>query len=201
MTSILIVPGLGGSGEHHWQTHLQRSLPGAVRVQQADWDRPDLPAWLARLASAVETRPAGILVAHSLGCLLVAHLALMRPDLPIAAALLVAPADVESERHTPDHIRGFAPIPRLRLPFRSIVVASTDDPFMAFARARDLSEDWGAGFVDAGASGHINVEAGFGPWPAGERIVNSLISEQRPWRQIARPSLDVMHERDVVVAP
>ena len=74
MTSILIVPGLGGSGEHHWQTHLQRSLPGAVRVQQADWDRPDLPAWLARLASAVETRPAGILVAHSLGCALVAHL-------------------------------------------------------------------------------------------------------------------------------
>lgn len=133
--------------------------------------------------------------------LLVAHLALMRPDLPIAAALLVAPADVESARHTPDHIRGFAPIPRLRLPFRSIVVASTDDPFMAFARARDLSEDWGAGFVDAGASGHINVEAGFGPWPAGERIVNSLISEQRPSRKIARPSLDVMHERDVVVAP
>lgn len=185
MTSILIVPGLGGSEERHWQTHLERSLPAAVRVQQDDWDRPDLGAWLARLASAVEARPEPVVVAHSLGCLLVAHLARARPDLRMAAALLVAPADVESSRHTPDHIRGFAPIPRRRLPFRGIVVASTNDPFMTFERARDLSEDWGAGFVDAGASGHINVEAGFGPWPAGERIVNSLISEHRPWRQIA----------------
>src|SRR5262245_31338805 len=111
MTSILIVPGLGGSGEHHWQTHLERTRPGAVRVQQDNWDRPDLSEWLARLASAVETWPEPVMVAHSLGCLLVAHLALARPDLPITAALLVAPADVESTRHTPDHIRGFAPIP------------------------------------------------------------------------------------------
>jgi uncharacterized protein len=188
MTSILIVPGLGGSGEHHWQTHLERTLPGAVRVQQGDWDRPDLSAWLERLASAVEARPDPVVVAHSLGCLLVAHLALARPGLPITAALLVAPADVESTRHTPDHIRGFAPIPRLRLPFRSIVVASTDDPFMTFERARDLSDDWGSGFVGAGASGHINVEAGFGPWPAGERTVNSLVSER--WTDIGSSSGD-----------
>jgi uncharacterized protein len=33
MTPIVIVPGLGGSGETHWQTHLQRSLPNATRVQ------------------------------------------------------------------------------------------------------------------------------------------------------------------------
>jgi uncharacterized protein len=179
MMPVLIVSGLGGSGALHWQTHLEKSLPGAVRVEQDDWDRPELDSWVERLAGAVEARPGSIVVAHSLACPLVAHLALRRPDLWIAAALLVAPADVNSARHTPDHIRGFAPIPLVELPFRSIVVASTNDPYIGFERARELAQAWGSGFVDAGDSGHINTAAGFGPWPAGERIVRSLINEQR----------------------
>jgi predicted alpha/beta hydrolase family esterase len=176
---VLIVPGLGGSGAQHWQTHLEQSLPGAARVQQDDWDRPELNSWIERLACAVEAQPGSILVAHSLACPLVAHLALRRPDVRISAALLVAPADVDSACHTPAHIRGFAPIPLAELPFRSIVVASTNDPYISIDRARELAQAWGAGFVDAGSSGHINTAAGFGPWPAGERIVRSLISEHR----------------------
>jgi len=177
MMPVLIVPGLGGSGAQHWQTHLEQSLPGAARVQQDDWDRPELNSWIERLACAVEAQPGSILVAHSLACPLVAHLALRRPDVRISAALLVAPADVDSARHTPAHIRGFAPIPLAELPFRSIVVASTNDPYISIDRARELAQAWGAGFIDAGSSGHINTAAGFGPWPAGERIVRSLISE------------------------
>jgi uncharacterized protein len=180
MTSVLIVPGLGGSGPQHWQTHLEQSFPNAVRVKQHDWDRPELASWVERLAHAVEALPGSVIVAHSLGCPLVAHLACRHPDLWIGAALLVAPADVDSVSHTPDHIRSFAPIPLGQLPFRSIVVASTNDPYIAGVRARELAQAWGAGFVDAGASGHINTAAGFGPWPAGERIVRSLLSEHRP---------------------
>src|ERR1700682_2770221 len=90
MTPVVIVPGLGGSGETHWQTHLQRSLPNATRVQQDDWERPDLTRWVERLARTVEARRGVILVAHSLGCPLVAHLARQRPDLSIKGALLVA---------------------------------------------------------------------------------------------------------------
>jgi predicted alpha/beta hydrolase family esterase len=194
MTPIIIVPGLGGSCAQHWQTHLEEALPGAVRVQQDDWDRPELTAWLERLARTVEALPGAILVAHSLGCPLVAHLALQRPDLWVAAALLVAPADVDSARHTPEHIRSFAPIPRFELPFRSIVVASSNDPYIGSERARELAQAWGAGFVDAGASGHINADAGFGPWPAGERIVQSLISEHRPhWRPTGRAPRPIVH--------
>jgi predicted alpha/beta hydrolase family esterase len=80
MMPVLIVPGLGGSGAQHWQTHLEQSLPGAARVQQDDWDRPELNSWIERLACAVEAQPGSILVAHSLACPLVAHLALRRPD-------------------------------------------------------------------------------------------------------------------------
>lgn len=176
MTPVVIVPGLGGSGKAHWQTHLQRSLPNATRVQQDDWERPELTRWVERLACELETRRDAILVAHSLGCPLVAHLALQRPDLSIKGALLVAPADVDSARHTPSQTRGFAPIPLRPLPFRSIVVASTNDPFMEIERARALATTWGADFVNAGAVGHINVEAGFGPWTEGVRMVGALIA-------------------------
>jgi uncharacterized protein len=175
MADVLIIPGLGGSGEHHWQTHLERSHPGAARVYQDDWDNPELSFWLDRVAAVVARTPGAVLVAHSLGCPLVAHLAQRRPHLPIEAALLVAPADVDSARHTPEHIRAFAPIPLGRLPFRSVVVGSRNDPYMSFSRAREVAFAWGAGFVDAGAVGHINVESGFGPWPHGERLLAQLI--------------------------
>jgi len=31
MPPILIIPGLNGSGPHHWQTRLEQSFPGARR--------------------------------------------------------------------------------------------------------------------------------------------------------------------------
>jgi uncharacterized protein len=183
---ILVVPGLGGSDDQHWQTHLQQAFPQAARVHQEDWDRPDLKKWLERLSRAVEARPGAVLVAHSLGCPLVAHLAARRPDLPVSAALLVAPADVESARHTPSHTRGFAPIPRLPLPFQSAVVASTNDPYIEFDRCRDLARAWGAEFIDVGACGHINVASGFGPWPIGEGIVAAMLAWARASGQFSR---------------
>lgn len=185
MTPILIIPGYGGSGRDHWQTHLEELLPDAVRVRQTDWDRPDLLQWMTQLAAAIEAWPHAVLVAHSLGCALVAHLARQRPELPIKAALLVAPADVNSERHTPPQLRGFGPLPLEPLPFRSILVTSTNDPFIDLSRARHYAGAWGARFVDIGACGHINVAAGFGPWPAAEEMVDELRSSQRVRRSTA----------------
>jgi predicted alpha/beta hydrolase family esterase len=181
MARILIVPGLGGSGPEHWQTCLERSLPGAARVEQDDWDRPHRDRWVARLVSAVARAPGAVLIAHSLGCILIAHAAIEFPGLPIGSALLVAPADVDSAGHTPDHVRSFAPIPRVPLPFPAVTVASTNDPYMTLARARALAEAWDTEFINVGPLGHINVAAGFGPWPAGETIVRRLLAgRQRP---------------------
>jgi uncharacterized protein len=179
MTPILIIPGLGGSGPHHWQTHMERSFSSASRVRQDDWDQPDRAAWAERLAASIEATPGAVLVAHSLGCALVAWLAVERPELAVEAALLVAPADVDRRDRLPDQVHEFAPMPRRSLPFRSIVVASSNDPYMTLPRAREYAAAWGADFVDAGALGHINVDAGFGPWPAGERILHDLITGRR----------------------
>jgi predicted alpha/beta hydrolase family esterase len=176
MTPILIVPGLGGSGPHHWQTYLERSFPGASRVHQENWDWPDRALWTGRLTAAIEASPGAVLVAHSLGCALVAHAVAVRRDLPVAAALLVAPADVDREHGASDRLRDFAPMPCAPLPFRSILVASSNDPYMTLTRARTLAHDWSAEFVDSGAVGHINVDSGFGPWPDGEHLLQRLIS-------------------------
>ena len=181
----LIVPGLGGSGPEHWQSHWEHVDPMATRVQQRDWDFPVRSQWLKKLAGAVANAPGAILVGHSLGCALIAHLAWEYRDLDIAGALLVAPADVEFCEAT--RLREFAPLPLYRLPFRSVVVASSDDPYVAIYRARAFAVAWGSRFVNIGARGHINVASGVGPWPAGEMILRELMSECGPLQACRRP--------------
>ena len=170
---VLIVPGLHDSGEAHWQSHWQRALPNAERVGQTDWARPDLGAWMERLVQAIERRPGALLVAHSLGCALAAHLP-RGPRLDIAGALLVAPADVDHPGPTGRLFESFAPMPRRRLAFPTTVVASRTDPYMSYAAAERLAQDWGATFVDLGAAGHVNVESGHGPWPGGLPLLRLL---------------------------
>lgn len=140
-----------------------------------DWDRPALDDWVAALDAAIGSGPPAVLAAHSLGCLAVIH----RTDrvggsaAGIESALLVAPPDAERE-DAPPEIARFAPIPTRRLPFTTIVVASRTDPWIDFDRARELARAWGAELVDAGDAGHVNTDAGFGPWPAGKTLLAGL---------------------------
>ena len=176
-STILFVPGLGGSGPGHWQTLWERDIPGAQRVDQADWNAPRRADWLKTLKSKLEEFPASVVVAHSLGCILLAHVAAKYPTLPVKAALLVAPADVESAGPAREAVQGFGPIPLCRLPFPATVVTSSDDPYVSPARAAAFATAWGASLIDIGRCGHINVDAGFGPWPDGRRILDRLIAD------------------------
>jgi len=155
-------------------------LPRCSRVVQADWDHPDRELWLQGLRRAIDAADGpAIVVAHSLACALVAHAAPRWPALiarNLRAALLVAPADVDSPAHTPPETRGFGPMPRARLPFPATVIASDDDPYVSIDRARGFAAAWGATFVAAGAVGHINAASGLGDWPAGRRALDALIA-------------------------
>jgi predicted alpha/beta hydrolase family esterase len=174
---VLVVPGLGGSGPEHWQTAWERRFPGHVRVAQQDWDHPDLDTWLAALERAVAAAGEPVAIAaHSLGCALVAHAARRMPTIPIVAALLVAPADVDSPAHTPPETRCFAPMPLARLPFPATVIASRNDPYVTPERARAFAAAWGARFVDAGALGHINAASALGDWPDGHAQLAALLA-------------------------
>ena len=177
---ILIVPGLYDSGPDHWQSHWQREIEGAIRVEQSDWLRPDLADWTATLAEAVRRHPGAILVAHSLGCALVCHLAHISNGRNIGAALMVAPADVNRDGPNAEFLRGFSPLPLGRLPFPSTAVISRNDPYIAHERAQLFAQAWGSSLVDLGAAGHINVEAGYGPWPEGRAHLDALIARLEP---------------------
>lgn len=163
---ILIVPGLGGSGPDHWQSRWERQLSTARRVHQRDWDAPDLDEWAERVAKAAAgaTRPV-VIVAHSLGAHVVAQAA---PALAgrVAGAFLVAPPDLDDAARMPDGVAGLR-MPTAPLPFESVLVASRTDPLCSYDRAGAIAEAWGAPLVDAGEAGHLNTEAGYGPWPEG----------------------------------
>ena len=174
---FLIVPGLFNSSPDHWQSHWQRTLPTAERVEQSDWERPTLGEWTAGLVETVRRNPGAVLIAHSLGCAVVAHLAAISGGRGVAGALLVAPADVNRQGPAGRLLQGFSPLPRQRLPFPTLVVASRDDPYVDITQARAFAHGWGARFVDAGRAGHINVESGHGPWPTGLDLLRELVDE------------------------
>jgi uncharacterized protein len=69
----------------------------------------------------------------------------------------------------------FGPHPKTMLPFPTIVVASSDDPYSPIERQYDMAKDWGAQFVDAGAAGHLNAASGIGEWHEGQSLLDRLI--------------------------
>lgn len=174
-TKILIIPGLGGSGDNHWQSYWSRSFDKAIRIEQENWDEPDLEKWLEKLNEAiVKLDHPVILVAHSLAVSLVLHWTARYNNHNVMGALLVAPADVESQEHTPDVVRGFAPIPAIKLTFPSIVVASLNDPYISLNRAKYFAEQWGSEFINIGEKGHINSDSNLGLWEEGQSILQKL---------------------------
>ena len=177
-TPILILPGYADSEADHWQSHWERADPACRRVVQSDWLEPRLADWLATLDRYVrECESPPVLVAHSLSCALVAHWATRQVDAPqlAKAALLVAPADVDSPVQTPDEVRNFSPIPLARLPFPSIVVASDDDPFVIPERASAFARAWGSRLITLPNAAHVNAAAGYGPWPEGRKLLLDLL--------------------------
>jgi len=166
MADIVILPGIGGSGETHWQTHWEKANPRIRRFQPKNWDHPDLGDWIAALDRAVgaaATPP--LLVAHSLACLLVAHWQ-RASSLSVAGAFLVAVPDPESDAF-PTGAATFADTPKGRLRFPSLIIASSDDPYGKIDYAHARAVEWGSGIVEAGALGHINGRSRLEDWPSG----------------------------------
>jgi predicted alpha/beta hydrolase family esterase len=173
---ILIIPGYTNSGPEHWQSRWEAKLSTARRVEQAEWSKPVREDWTAKVVEAVNCaeKPV-VLVAHSLGIPAVIH-ALPEFRKPIAGAFLVAPPDVANPDIRPKHLMTFGPYPREPLPFPSLTVASRNDPYCAFEVAEDIAAAWGSLFLDAGEAGHINTDAGYGPWPEGSMAFAQFLS-------------------------
>ncbi|MEB2872905.1 alpha/beta hydrolase [Pseudomonas rhizosphaerae] len=183
----LIVPGWQGSSDDHWQSHWQRSLPNSARVEQDDWLTPRREDWVAALDRAINaSADPVILIAHSLGCVTVAHwsvdasLVSLRK---VRGALLVAPADVERPACSPA-LRNFAPIPKHLLPFPSQVVGSDNDSAASAPRALQMARDWGAEAGILAGAGHINVKSGHQRWEQGFAYLYRLQSRMDQHTQL-----------------
>ncbi|MES2360816.1 MAG: alpha/beta hydrolase [Pseudomonadota bacterium] len=170
---FIIIPGWRDSGPGHWQSLWAERLNGAVRVQQDDWVTPARNAWVASIARTIllQNEPV-VVIAHSLGCIATTHLpaeAVKR----IQGALLVAPADPERRAVLSD----FAPVPYQPLPYRSVLVASSNDPYCPVRLAGAYARAWGSEFVRMQNAGHINIESGHGEWPLGVALLQSLAGD------------------------
>jgi uncharacterized protein len=176
MTHYFILPGLGNSGPEHWQTWFERSGKNFIRINQSEWDAPLCQDWVDTIAQAIEgIDPAKIvLVGHSLACAAIAHWAKDSGKI-IKGALLVAPSDLEAPQYQDAFpAKGFVPIPKDKFRFKTIVVASEDDIWVSFERAKYFAEQWGSEFISLGNAGHINAASGYGVWEEGLEILKGL---------------------------
>ncbi|HSV57805.1 MAG TPA: alpha/beta hydrolase [Variovorax sp.] len=186
----IIVPGWRDSGPGHWQSLWAERLPQALRVEQEDWATPNRDAWVATLEKAVlaSDKPV-VIVAHSLGCMATVHLP---PEAAarVHGALLVAPADPERKAV----MSSFAPVPSAPLPYRSVLVASSNDPFCPVRLAGAYARAWGSEFVRMQNAGHINIDSGHGEWPLGLALLQSLTDETAapPQRTSSRTTFEKM---------
>ena len=170
----LLLPGWQDSDPSHWQSRWEQA-GGFERLQQDDWWWPRRGDWMMRLEEALlaDPRPA-VLVAHSLGCHLVAAWAAHSLHrYRVAAALLVAPPDL-LQSDIPPQLHHWLPTAAQSLPFASTAVLSADDPFCKLARGLQMAQAWGSEAVTLAAAGHINGASGLGDWPAGRTLLRDL---------------------------
>lgn len=183
--TILIVPGLRDHVEEHWQTILAAQLPKVFSVAPLEHDKLSCEARVDAIDRALAmVRGPVLIVAHSAGAMMVAHWARRAGSAHhnIQGALLVAPADLETPMPAGYPARevldshGWLPIPRTRLPFPSILAASSNDPLTRLERARAFAQDWGSRLVELGDVGHLNPASGHGHWPQAHELIQMLVA-------------------------
>ncbi|MEG0030635.1 RBBP9/YdeN family alpha/beta hydrolase [Acinetobacter sp.] len=181
MIHTVIVPGVGGSEHDHWQSWLQRQLKSCSRVQQQDWNKPVLHEWIEQFVKTVQAIQEPIqIVAHSFGCLTTVAALAQHPELnqKIKNLVLVAPAnparfgDAGFARDSQNDYQQYFHQLKLQVPTQMII--SENDPWLNFQDALQLAKAWKIRPKNLGQVGHINVAAGFGPFP---EIYDFLISE------------------------
>jgi predicted alpha/beta hydrolase family esterase len=171
MTNLVFMAGIGNSEPAHWQALWAESNPGSVWVEPASWDAPVRDEWVHALKRDLRRVAAPkVIVAHSLGCLVVAEAAEDLIGAGVVGAFLVSVPDTEGPRF-PTLALGFKHASALRLPVKSLVVASSDDPYGSYAHSARAARLWGSELVPIGAKGHVNLASDLGHWPDGQALL------------------------------
>jgi predicted alpha/beta hydrolase family esterase len=179
--TVVLVPGLRGHVEDHWQTRLAATLPKVRTVAPLGRDEPSLVARVTLLDRIVEdVNGPVVIVAHSAGVLVTVHWAATYTGTAVVGALLATPpafaAELPPEYPSGRRLRdnGWLPVPRRPLPFPSILATSTDDALGNPVRLRAMANAWGSREHSLGAVGHLNPASGFGEWPEAMSLIEEL---------------------------
>jgi predicted alpha/beta hydrolase family esterase len=169
---IVIVYGYEGSGPGHWQRwlhdELRRRGAAVAFPELAAPSEPHKDMWVAELAAVLARATTPItFVCHSLGCWAVDHLLAAHGAASVHAALLVAPP---SPFLIFEPVASFLPPPRNRdawapIAARTLLVGSDNDDYNEPGELASLAAHLGVGCEIVPGAGHINVDAGYGPWP------------------------------------
>ncbi|MCS3780027.1 RBBP9/YdeN family alpha/beta hydrolase [Tsukamurella ocularis] len=179
MVSYVIVPGIDGSDDQHWQTFWEKEWGDlGVRIAPRSWSEPDLANWVDSVQDAFDEASVRdrevVLVAHSLGCWAVSEWLARNPAARVKAAFLAAPPDPLGSAFPRDAASTFVNVEARTLSCPSIVVASSNDPYCDLHTAARIAGAWGSDVQQVGAVGHINSASGLGAWPLGRGILATL---------------------------
>jgi predicted alpha/beta hydrolase family esterase len=173
--SFLILHGLQGSGPDHWQSWLAGRLrERGERVRYPDLPEPDSPrldSWLEVLDRELRDPAGVVVVCHSLACgLWLPHANRGATAQPVERVRLVAPPSPSVQLPA----SGFFPLSVepdevARAAGSTLVIWADNDPYCPEGAERLYAGPLGLRSYELAGRGHINPEAGFGPWPAVER--------------------------------
>ncbi len=172
---IVFVYGYEGSGDGHWQRWAAAALEARGRAvafpELSDPSAPQKDVWVRELhdvlaAARARSEPVTFLC-HSLGCWALDHLLTEHGTAGVHAALLVAPP---SPFLVFEPVDSFLPPPRRAdvwkpLTARTLLVGSDNDDYAGADEFVDVARTIGVPSLILPGAGHINVAAGFGPWP------------------------------------
>lgn len=168
MKKVLILHGWGGSHEPHWQWWLSQQLPKhGFEVSfpaLPNEDFPNLDIWLNFLHKEFERFQPNIVVCHSLANILWFHFVEKFAIKEIEKLMLVAPVRKNCEIKELETFFPY-PLPNDLKAKESIMVGSTNDPYLSVEEAIELQSQLNIGLKILENAGHINADSGYGELP------------------------------------
>jgi len=174
MYSTVFVAGYGNSEQEHWQKLWFNKTKNSYWVEQKDWENPNKDLWIEKLDNTLlHVKTPILFIAHSIGChTVVEWVKKYYKNQKIIGALFVAPPDTSRENF-PKEIKGYENTPLKKLPFKSVCILSSDDPYSNLIKSELLADKWGSKVVYVGEKGHINLASNLGYWEEGRDILRN----------------------------
>jgi len=164
---VLILAGWGGSDFPHWQSWLASELAkdyGKISfLKFSNFEFPNKDDWKNELIKEIDNFKPNIVVCHSIANILWFHICNTLHVEQLDKLFLVVPPSLKCDIK---ELSSFYPceIPKNLYAKESILITSTNDPYMTQNEANELQDALHVEMKVLKNAGHINTDSGFGEW-------------------------------------